>query len=866
MATYYLSAAGLTSNTGLSIGSPWPISKLNTIGVGGDTIYINKGDSFSGSFTYTRPGTSGNRITIDAYGSGANPEFNGNGGNSGAFILNGANFVTVNNIVGKNTSLTCEAPFQIYNCHDVRIFNCFGGFGKRGMRVFNTTGNIVIDTCWFSNFSSPDGTNTQVANGGGSGIQWDSCSGSGNKTINSKFYTVIGAGTNPTPGVGDVISHYKCYFGTADVFAGVGSFGYESTNNKVRGGGSSAPGYAGTVGGDVGGSNQYIHDNWYINAGKVGAQVQGGTNINMSNNIIANDTFTWIATSGPNPSVGVAFGNYSGAAVSNITIGGNKICFHKSGGSVFNKWWDPGAKTFPAFQPTGWTTNTADGTCDVGASTSSIPNPLFAYGDWNSGGTGLVFGSLPTKTYGAADFAPGATSSNAITYTSSNTSVATIVAGNIHIIGFGTSTITANDGTTSIPQTLTVNKAALLITANNQTRVYHSSNPSLTITYTGFVNSETSSALSSLPSVTTSATTTSTVGSYSIVPSGAVGVNYSISYINGTLTITKANLTITADNKTRAYATANPTFTASYTGFLGTDNSSSLTSLPAINTTAIISSSCGTYTLSIGGAVSSDYNLTYVTGTLTITKVTLTVTADNLSKVQGSINPTLTQSFAGFVNSDTTANITVPTLSTTATTGSAVGTYPITNSGGSATNYNFTYVPGTLSITSTPLVFGTIPSKVYGVADFSPGATGAGSISYTTSNSAVATIVSNNIHIIGVGTSTITATDGVSSIPQTLTVTKATLTITADNHAIVIGASIPTLTASYTGFVYSDTTASLSGLPTITTTATGGSPVGAYPITASGATASNYSFTYVDGTLSIVPNGQIIFHIPVILL
>lgn len=865
MATYYLSAVGITSNTGLSTGSPWPISKLNTIGVGGDTIYINKGDSFLGSFTYTRSGTSGNRITIDAYGSGANPEFNGNGGNSGAFILNGANFVTVNNIVGKNTSLSCEAPFQIYNCHDVRIYNCFAGFGKRGMRVFNTTGNIVIDTCWFSNFQSPDGTNTIVGNGGGSGVQWDSCSGSGNKTINSKFYTVIGAGTNPTPGVGDVISHYKCYFGTADVF-GAGNFGYEATNNKVRGGGSSSPGYAGTVGGDVGGANQYIHDNWFINAGKVGAQVQGGTNINMSNNIIANDVFTWIATSGPNPSVGVAFGNYSGLACNNVTIGGNKICFHKSGGAVFNKWWDPGAKTFPAFQPTGWTTNTADGTCDVGASTSSIPNPLFAYGDWNSGGTGLVFGSLPTKTYGAADFAPGATSSNAITYTSSNTSVATIVSGNIHIVGFGTSTITANDGTTSIPQTLTVNKAALLITANNQTKVYHSGNPGFTYTYTGFVNGETNSALSTLPTSTTSANTTSTVGTYSIVPSGAAGANYSISYTNGTLTITKASLTITADSKSKIYATVNPTFTITYTGFLGSDTSANLTGIPVITTSAVTSSSVGSYTLSIAGATSPDYNITYVTGTLIITKAALTATATSLSKVQGSVNPTLTQTFTGFVNSDTSASITVPTLSTTAVTGSAVGTYPITNSGGSATNYNFTYVPGTLSITSTPLVFGAIASQVYGVADFSPGATGAGSITYTSSNSAVATIVSNNIHIIGVGTSTITATDGVSSIPQTLIVTKANLTITADNYAIAVGSSIPTLTVSYSGFVYSDTTASLSSLPTITTTATGGSPVGAYPITASGATAANYTFTYVDAVLSIVPNGQIIFHIGVTLL
>ena len=85
---------------------------------------------------------------------------------------------------------------------------------------------------------------------------------------------------------------------------------------------------------------------------------------------------------------------------------------------------------------------------------------------------------------------------------------------------------------------------------------------------------------------------------------------------------------------------------------------------------------------------------------LTVSKKALTVTADNKSKKQGEANPTLTATYSGFENGDTSAVLnTAPTLSTTAVLNSAVGTYPITVSGGSDNNYSFsTYVNGTLTV------------------------------------------------------------------------------------------------------------------------------------------------------------------------
>ncbi len=86
----------------------------------------------------------------------------------------------------------------------------------------------------------------------------------------------------------------------------------------------------------------------------------------------------------------------------------------------------------------------------------------------------LTFGALPLKNVGDADFAPGATASSGlvVAYASSDTAVATIVDGNIHIVGGGTATITASQAgntnfaaATGVIQTLTVNRAPLF-TAN----------------------------------------------------------------------------------------------------------------------------------------------------------------------------------------------------------------------------------------------------------------------------------------------------------------------------------------------------------------------------------------------------------------
>ena len=87
---------------------------------------------------------------------------------------------------------------------------------------------------------------------------------------------------------------------------------------------------------------------------------------------------------------------------------------------------------------------------------------------------------------------------------------------------------------------------------------------------------------------------------------------------------------------------------------------------------------------------------------MTINKASLNATVDNLTKIQGNPNPTLTLTYTGFVNGETTAVLTrQAVLTTTATTGSAAGSYPITfSTNPTATNYTITTVNGTLTVLS----------------------------------------------------------------------------------------------------------------------------------------------------------------------
>src|SRR5205823_11943257 len=119
--------------------------------------------------------------------------------------------------------------------------------------------------------------------------------------------------------------------------------------------------------------------------------------------------------------------------------------------------------------------------------------------------------------------------------------------------------------------TLTVGKATLTVTADGKSRVYGDANPAFTASFSGFKNGETmaTGGVTGSPTLTTTATQTSALTSYPITPAqGTLSAsNYTFVFVNGTLAVNKATLTVTADNVSRAYGAANPALTASFTGF-----------------------------------------------------------------------------------------------------------------------------------------------------------------------------------------------------------------------------------------------------------------------------------------------------------
>lgn len=382
----------------------------------------------------------------------------------------------------------------------------------------------------------------------------------------------------------------------------------------------------------------------------------------------------------------------------------------------------------------------------------------------------ITFGALLSKTYGDASFSLNATASSGlpVTYTSSNSSVATISGNTVTITGAGTATITASQAgnvdffaATSVQQTLTVTKAVLTVTANSLSKIYGAANPIFTNSYAGFVNGETAAVIDTPPTASTTATLISNAGTYPITVSGGSDNNYTFTYVSGTLTINKATLQVTADNKTRTYGSTNPTFTVSYSGFVNGETVSVIDTPPTASTTAVSTTETGNYAIVPSGGIDNNYSFNYINGTLTITKAAILATS-NMSRPYNTANPTFIITYTGLKNGETSYVIdSPPTASTTATQSSPVGSYPITLSGGTDNNYTISLATGSLSVTKAnqTVTFSPIPTKCgTGTVSLVATASSGLAVTFSSSNTSIATISGANANALQTGTVTITAT------------------------------------------------------------------------------------------------------------
>ena len=493
----------------------------------------------------------------------------------------------------------------------------------------------------------------------------------------------------------------------------------------------------------------------------------------------------------------------------------------------------------------------------------------------------FTFAANASKTYGAADFGPGAIvdSGMPITYQSSNTAVATITAeGLVHVVGAGTSTITASQAgdanhlPASAQQALTVNKAQIQVTADNKSRNYGASNPVFTATYSGFVNGQDAGVIGGTPTFTTNATPASLAGSYTITPvvTGLTADNYSFIAAPGTLAIDVASQTITF-NQLDSKTYGDNAFNLTASGGASSNPIIYTSSDPAVATISgsivTIKGSGSTNITANQAGITGEYASATAQQTLTVGKGTITVTADDKQRQYNTPNPALTATYSGFVYSDTAAVISgIPGLNTSATQASVTGSYAIVTdvSGLSASNYTFVAANGILAVNvaNQAISFDPLAAKTYGDSPFDLSAAGGPSgnaVTFASTNTAVATVSGNTVTIIGTGTATITGSQAGSSnyaaasAQQILTVNKATVTVTADSTSRAYNAQNPTFTATFSGFVNGEDKTVLAGAPSLNSVAIISSPVGDYPITAAvgNLSSNNYSFSYVAGTLSI---------------
>ena len=183
---------------------------------------------------------------------------------------------------------------------------------------------------------------------------------------------------------------------------------------------------------------------------------------------------------------------------------------------------------------------------------------------------------------------------------------------------------------TSTVLTQMVTPAVLTVTANVKTRAYGVANPELTSIVTGFINGDTASVVSGSAVLSTPAVETSPAGSYPITVdvSGMSATNYVFAGSVGTLMVSQAVLTVTADVKSRIYGSDNPTLTGTVTGFLNGDDVNVVIGSAAFSTPAVITSSVGSYPIDVdvSGMSSSNYTFAAHAGTLIVDQAPQTIT------------------------------------------------------------------------------------------------------------------------------------------------------------------------------------------------------------------------------------------------
>jgi len=345
-------------------------------------------------------------------------------------------------------------------------------------------------------------------------------------------------------------------------------------------------------------------------------------------------------------------------------------------------------------------------------------------------------------------------------------------------------------------------------------------------------------------------------------------------------------LTVTPDAQSMAYGDAAPTYTATVTGFILSEDATSASDYvapvctSAYSTTTSVASS--PLTISCSGGSAADYTFTTTaTASLTIAKKSVTVDPDPQTVAYGDAAPSYTFAVNGLANGQSTgsaAGYSAPVCSSSYTSSTNVSASPVTIScsGGSADNYTFD-TNGTSDLTVGKAILTTTPDdqlRTYGQAAPSYNLVVTGFVNGESTGSASGysdPICSSSYSAttdVAASAPTISCSGGSAdnytfdnSATALVTVSKKSVTVSPDPQSLVYGDSVPTYTFNVSGLANGQSTGSAAGYsaPVCSSSYTSTTNVSASPLTisCSGGSADNYTFdtsATSDLTVSFSPD------------
>ena len=254
------------------------------------------------------------------------------------------------------------------------------------------------------------------------------------------------------------------------------------------------------------------------------------------------------------------------------------------------------------------------------------------------------------------------------------------------------------------PLEVTIAKVALTIAAENKETTYGVEAPAFTVTYQGFIGEETEAVLDGELAFDCEYAVGSNAGEYVITPKGQTAQNYNITFNEGKLTVAKAALSVTAEDKETTYGAEAPAFTVAYEGFYGEETEAVLEGEIAFACEYAVGSNAGEYTITPSGLEAVNYEITFNEGKLTVAKAALSVTAVDKETTYGAEAPAFTVAYEGFIGEETEAVLDGEiAFACEYTVGNNAGEYTITPSGLTAGNYEITFNEGKLTVAKAAL-------------------------------------------------------------------------------------------------------------------------------------------------------------------